>query len=574
MSDDTTPLQPGSTRLSRSVLQRAGRLARSGSALARTVAARHDVRRTAEPPRLVPAASASVARTVAPDDAPGAEPIDDEARRGEAERLSRLSGYAPDVMEYLVGNARPAGPAPLALGDAAAGIQRVARREAGERPATPRRSAIEEDAAPRALRLSRTPAQPVVEPRVSAAQPPGEALSPQATGAAPGPVPAQDPVPAHDDGEPPAAFADELAAASAAHPATSRARLTLARRVAPDEPATASTTAPPVALRLARRAAPEQPDVPVAPRLARRAAPEPPDVPVPREPAAGPPAPEPPAGREAGPLGRLWRRVASGPRGSEPGPEPARPRRGAAAAARVAPVLARTPTGEAPAPAATTADDAHTLAATTAGDPHTLAATTAGDPHTLAATTAGDSHAPALATATTGDPQTPALALARTRDATALALAAGATGVARAPGGPAPGVAQAPPAPGATRAGAATARLARTPARQTERPRLRVQRREAPAAGAASAPEPARPLTTAQVLARATAGAIEYEDEGRVSVLLPPPGAVFGSPPRAIAREESIAEPAGAAPIAPSAPAESLPPAERARDGGRSRRRP
>jgi len=55
-------------------------------------------------------------------------------------------------------------------------------------------------------------------------------------------------------------------------------------------------------------------------------------------------------------------------------------------------------------------------------------------------------------------------------------------------------------------------------------------------------------------VARATSGAIEYEDDGRVSVLFPPPSAVFAAPGGTIAREESApAAPAPAAP-APAAP--------------------
>jgi hypothetical protein len=97
------------------------------------------------------------------------------------------------------------------------------------------------------------------------------------------------------------------------------------------------------------------------------------------------------------------------------------------------------------------------------------------------------------------------------------------------------------------------------------RPRLRVMRSEAPTAGAptagATVPAPAPDAAQgpararAEVLARATAGAIEYEDDGRVSVLFPPPGSVFASPGGVIARAESTPA-AAAAEIAPPAPAE------------------
>jgi hypothetical protein len=73
-------------------------------------------------------------------------------------------------------------------------------------------------------------------------------------------------------------------------------------------------------------------------------------------------------------------------------------------------------------------------------------------------------------------------------------------------------------------------------------------RAPAPVAGGAS---------PAQRLARATSGAIEYEDDGRVSVLFPPPGAVLAAPAVGLAREESAPVPATvlAAPAAAPAPA-------------------
>jgi hypothetical protein len=89
----------------------------------------------------------------------------------------------------------------------------------------------------------------------------------------------------------------------------------------------------------------------------------------------------------------------------------------------------------------------------------------------------------------------------------------------------------------------ADARLPDAPPRPAagDRPRLRLMRSEAPVADApAPAPAPAsQPATpTAQLLARATTGAIEYEDDGRMSVLFPPPGSVL-APGATIAREES-----------------------------------
>jgi len=572
MSDDPTPLKTRSTRLSRFALLRSSRLARSGGrALARTVVARHDVRRLVSPPRLAPAKAATVARAVAPDAAPpDAAPLDDEARRGEAERLSELSGYSPKIMEYLVDNARPVGPAPPALGDAGDGARLLARLPAsGPRLAAPRRSAIVEDGAPRALRLSRTPAAsassppaPPVEagPPVEAARaappvepgPPSEAApagaappveaaapveaapqaeaappveaAPQAEAAPPAePLPAAEAAPdlaalrAFDDA-PSGPDGGEEPAAPPASPAPATSRLTLARRpaAADDEPATAS--APPAALRLARRIAPPQPDAP----------------PPAGDSATGPPAAEPRVTRGSSPLGRLWRRVVSGVRGSEPAPEPAPERPSEAIAApRARLALARTPIDEAtPEPAldAAEADDAQAPPPEAGAADETLARVAIDDATPLAPTPIDI--APAR--------------LAPADDAQAPRAA------------PAPQPVRLGPRPSA---GGAPAGVARSVARGVERPRLHVQRREAPDAPAATT-APGGALATAKELARATAGAIEYEDEGRVSVLLPPPGSVFAAPSRAIAREESIAEPAEPPAIADPAPAESLPPAE------------
>jgi hypothetical protein len=89
------------------------------------------------------------------------------------------------------------------------------------------------------------------------------------------------------------------------------------------------------------------------------------------------------------------------------------------------------------------------------------------------------------------------------------------------------------------------------------RPVLRVMRSETPQDATAPAPEAAPDPRTAsgmaQRLARATAGAIQYEDDGRVGVIFPPPGAVFGSSEQQVAREGG--EPADAMP-ATSPPAE------------------
>jgi hypothetical protein len=66
-------------------------------------------------------------------------------------------------------------------------------------------------------------------------------------------------------------------------------------------------------------------------------------------------------------------------------------------------------------------------------------------------------------------------------------------------------------------------------------------------------------IAKAQAIARSTAGAIAYEDDGRVSVLFPPPGAVPAAPGPVLAREGAetgeahAPAPAPAAAAAPSA---------------------
>jgi pyruvate/2-oxoglutarate dehydrogenase complex dihydrolipoamide acyltransferase (E2) component len=67
-------------------------------------------------------------------------------------------------------------------------------------------------------------------------------------------------------------------------------------------------------------------------------------------------------------------------------------------------------------------------------------------------------------------------------------------------------------------------------------------------------------MAKAQSIARATAGAIAYEDDGRVSVLFPPPGAVTAPPAAMLAREDDgpAAAPAPA-PTPAAAPAAAAP---------------
>lgn len=82
------------------------------------------------------------------------------------------------------------------------------------------------------------------------------------------------------------------------------------------------------------------------------------------------------------------------------------------------------------------------------------------------------------------------------------------------------------------------------------------------------APSAAAMSPTARLIARATAGPVEYEDDGRMSVLFPPPGAVFASPGAGtLAREESppadapapAAMPADVPPSAAAAPGAAAP---------------
>jgi len=85
----------------------------------------------------------------------------------------------------------------------------------------------------------------------------------------------------------------------------------------------------------------------------------------------------------------------------------------------------------------------------------------------------------------------------------------------------------------------------------------------APADGGAHTAVPKSGAAKAQTLARATGGAIAYEDDGRMSVLFPPPGAVTAAPAAVLAREgiETAAIPATSAAVADAAPAPAPAPA-------------
>lgn len=83
----------------------------------------------------------------------------------------------------------------------------------------------------------------------------------------------------------------------------------------------------------------------------------------------------------------------------------------------------------------------------------------------------------------------------------------------------------------------------------------------------AQAPVPESGMAKAQSIARATAGAIAYEDDGRVSVLFPPPGAVTAAPATVLARESGDASEAPAQAPAPAPAPASAPATAPAPDG-------
>ena len=80
----------------------------------------------------------------------------------------------------------------------------------------------------------------------------------------------------------------------------------------------------------------------------------------------------------------------------------------------------------------------------------------------------------------------------------------------------------------------------------------------------APATPPARPVEhpDARALARATAGAITYEDDGRVAVLLPPPGAVLAREEAAPGVETADARPGPHGPARPADARAAPPPPE------------
>jgi hypothetical protein len=110
-----------------------------------------------------------------------------------------------------------------------------------------------------------------------------------------------------------------------------------------------------------------------------------------------------------------------------------------------------------------------------------------------------------------------------------------------------------PPSPAVPAASPAPA-LARSPVAAADRPRLQLVPSDTEAAddGAEKALVRESASAKAQMIARATSGAIAYEDDGRVSVLFPPPGAVTAPPAAVLAREGAEAGEAGEAP-APTA---------------------
>ena len=88
----------------------------------------------------------------------------------------------------------------------------------------------------------------------------------------------------------------------------------------------------------------------------------------------------------------------------------------------------------------------------------------------------------------------------------------------------------------------------------TDRPRLHLVPGDTLAADDdAPVPAPQSGIAKAQSIARATAGAITYEDDGRVSVLFPPPGAVTTVPGAVVARQRDDIGEADAPASVPSA---------------------
>jgi hypothetical protein len=83
----------------------------------------------------------------------------------------------------------------------------------------------------------------------------------------------------------------------------------------------------------------------------------------------------------------------------------------------------------------------------------------------------------------------------------------------------------------------------------------------APPPTAASAPAAEPATSTAHQLARATDGTIAYEDDGRMSVLFPAPGAVAAPAGPVLAREVDAPTPAPAVTAAPAPPAAGAAPA-------------
>jgi hypothetical protein len=121
-----------------------------------------------------------------------------------------------------------------------------------------------------------------------------------------------------------------------------------------------------------------------------------------------------------------------------------------------------------------------------------------------------------------------------------------------------------PRTPGAPAASPGTA-LARSPANGADRPRLQLVPTEAETETDAAdhdteVPVPESPFSKAQAIARATSGAITYEDDGRMSVLFPPPGALTAAPAATLAREGAEADGAPApTAVTASAPAAAAP---------------
>ena len=443
-----------------------------------------------------------------------------------------------------------------------------------------------------------TPQRPVVSLTPVAGEPamPEAAIArtPADPAASDGPVvartPAEDDAPPADAGGPVVARTPAQTPADAARTGPVVARAPATEPAAPSRPAMARTPAadegagePGSSAGSEPTASAHPPTAPVRPVLARTPAGDP--AAAPRPVVARTPAnddddadePDVPSGADAAAIARTPAEPAPASRPAPPVDAPASPEATVArtragdppAASASRPVVARVP-------AADRTPAAAGSAAPPTGDPAGGAASTnIASAATAARTAARTPSAPAERAQTPSQSAARGL-LRRKRPATtqgpAAPPAAGELGVARSP------LSRLRRGAGGSDASehAAGDVLARLPAAEpapapeppevepASRPVLRVMRSAAPREEAAAGPidGPSTVGGVAQRLARATAGAIAYEDDGRVGVIFPPPGSVFGSSDAQVAREAAEPDPvpASTAPVDP-APATGAAPA-------------